>query len=372
MAAARDYQVRIKDTTGSVIAVIVDELRIGFTRRVNAPGNHAIIFPGQSTFIDSIGLDYQVEVHRRLNPSVPFYLEYEGFHRSDMRQTSNKGLRLFTSFGAGYEHLLKRRAILYPNGSAQASKSGVGETVMKAYVDENAGPAATFPPRLLASGVTTGLSMQADGAAGLTWTGDRSFQNLLQVVQDIADAADVDFRVLGTGDALFEFRAQATPIGIDRTVSGAAAGVAPVIFSLDRSNMELPLYALNRSEEVTAAIIMGQGIDSDRVVIQRTDATRIADSPWNRIEIARGAGNESATGGLNAVGDRLLEALRPRESFNFEPIQIESLQYGRDYFLGDLVTARYESIERDVQIETVNIQVQNGKELIRLGLRLVT
>ena len=76
-------------------------------------------------------------------------------------------------------------------------------------------------------------------------------------------------------------------------------------------------------------------------------------------------------GGLFVVGDRLLEALRPRESFNFEPIQIESLQYGRDYFLGDLVTARYESIERDVQIETVNIQVQNGKELIRLGLRLV-
>jgi len=371
MAVSRESQVVIKDTTGAVIAQVVDARRIEYTRRVNGPGNHSIIFPGEASFIDSLGLDYQVEVHRRLNPTVPFYLEYEGFHRSSMRQTTNAGLRLFTSFGTGYESLLKRRVILYPAGSAQSSKTGVGETVMKSYVDQNAGPAATFPPRLLASGVTTGLTIEADGAAGLTWTGGRAYQNLLQVVQDIADAANVDFRVIGTGAALFEFRAQATPIGTDRTVDGSAPGVAPVVFSLARSNMELPLYAFNRSEEITAAIIMGQGIDSDRVVIQRTDTDRLDDSPWNRIEIARGATNEDATAGLNAVGDRLLEILRPRESFNFEPIQTESLNYGVDYFLGDLVTARYESVERDVQIETVTITVEKGKELIRLGLRLV-
>lgn len=370
MPVARESQVVIKDTSGVTIAVLVNTERIEYTRRVNAPDNHAIMFPGQAPFIDSLGLDYQIEVWRRLNPTVPWYVEYEGFHRSDLRQTTRRGKRLFSSFGSGYEHLLKRRMVLYPAGSAQTSKSGAGETVMKAFVDENAGPSATFPPRLLASGITTGLSIQVDGGQGLTWTGGRAYQNLLQVLQDIANAAAVDFQVVGVGAALFEFRAQARPIGTDRTVTGAAAGVDAVIFSLDRSNMESPIYALNRSEEATAVIIMGQGIEADRAVIQRTDADRLDDSPWNRIEVSRGATNEAATAGLNAVGDRLLETLRPQESFTFIPIQTESLNYGVDYFLGDLVTARYDSIERDVQIDTVNIQVEDGMENIRLGLKL--
>ncbi len=368
---AADYELRIKDTTGTDIARIVDYRRLDYTHRVNAPDSHAIIFDGNATFIPSIDIDYQVEVLRRLNPTIPFYLEYEGFHRTQLRQTTGKGQSLFTSFGVGYAHLLKRRGIWYPSGSAQAEKTGFGETVMKNFVDENAGPSATFPPRLLASGVTSGLTLQPTGGAGASWTGGRAYQNLLQVLQEIADVSAVDFQVVGVGAALFEFQAQATPIGDDRSV-GNGAGNAPVTFSLDFANMAIPVLSFSRTAEASAVIVMGQGIGSDRTVVQRTNTITIDDSPWNRIEVSRGAVNESATAGLNAVGDNLLELLRPNESFTFQPIQQESYQYGRDYFVGDLVTTRYQAVERNVQITLVNIVVENGKESIRIGTRVVT
>lgn len=371
------YRIDIKNQLGTRVASLTDWRRLEFTRRVNGIDTYVLEIDGELIDIVTLfTLDVQIEVWRQIldiSPTLLLYLEFEAFHRTEQRSTTADGRTLFTSNGAGYDHLIDRRSILYPAGSVQSSKSGAGETVIKEYVDENAGSAATFPPRLLASGVTQGLTIQADGGAGTPWSGGRAYQNLLKVVKEIADATTVDFEVIGTGPATFEFCARARPIGSDRSVVGLdvltglnGASNPPVIFSLAFDNMAVPQYALNRREEKNVIAVLGQGIGVDREVIQRKDDALIADSPWNRIETTRQANQESTTEGLDAVGDSLLEESQPVESFSFQTLETDSAVYGRDFFLGDIVTTRYQGVEKNLQIKSVTIRVNQGQEDISI------
>ena len=376
---ATRYQVRVLDQSGVQVALLTEWRSLEYTKRVNRVGTYNLTIDGDGDVVDEFVLDGQIEILRRdiaASPSFGWALDFEGLHRTTQRSTAQNGLSTFLSSGRGYNDLLARRAILHRASTAGADKSGAGETVMKAYVDENAGPGA-IAPRLF-SAVTPGLTIQADGGAGTAWEGSKPFRPLLSTLREIADATTVDFQVVGNGAALFQFNAQARPLGTDRTNVGIdpatglnAAGNAPVVFSLEFGNMQSPSYSLIRNPEITAAIVLGQGVEGSREVIQRTspDAT---DSPLNRIESVRNANEEAATAGLNSVGDAILEKLQAREDFDFQTMQIPGLLYGRDYFLGDLVTARYKTIERQKQIIGVTVNVTEGTETITIEVGDVT
>lgn len=372
-----NFRIDIKNQLGVRVASLTDWRRLSFTRRVNGIDSYELEIDGDLT--DIVGLfvlDAQIEAWRSrldITPTLPLYREFEAFHRTERRNTTAEGRPLYTSNGAGYVHLIDRRFILYPAGSAESSKDGFGETVLKEYVNENAGGAATIPPRLLASGATQGLAIQADFGAGTPWKGGRAYRNLLEIAQEVAEATAVDFDVVGTGPATFEFQAQAFPIGQDRSVVGLdpatglnGANNPPVIFSLAFDNMAQPLYAKNRRQERNAAVVLGRGIEADREVVQRKDDGLIGDSPWNRIEQVRQANQESTMDGLNTVGDALLEESQPVESFSFQPLETEAVVYGRDYSVGDIVTARYQGIEQNLQIKSVTFNVNQGQEDISI------
>ncbi len=372
------YSVRIKDVAGALVAEITDWYSLSFTHRVNGVGSYNLQIDGDLNVINQFVLDGQIEIWRSdlvASPVIARYLEYEGFHRTPVRQTTGDGRSLFSSIGANYDHLLTRRIILYPPGSVQVAKAAVGETVIKEYVDENAGPGATTPPRLLSAGNMIGLTIQADGAVGLVWTGSRAYRNLFDVIAEVGKESNIDFGIVGTGPATFEFQAKLAPWGDDRTTVGLnpatglnAAGNAPVIFSLSFGNMDTPVYSLNRGQEVNAVLALGQGQEADRLIVERTNVVAIAESTWNRMEASRQGNMETAVAGLQSVGDEALEALQAKETFGFQALQIPSTLYGRDYFLGDLVTARYKNIERNKKIVGVTVTVAEGNENISLEL----
>lgn len=376
---ATRYQVRLLNQAGAQVALLTDWRSLEYTKRVNRVGSYSLVIDGDLDVVDEFVLDGQIEILRRdiaASPSFGWTLDFEGFQRTTERKTSQNGLSTFLSLGPDYNDLIARRAILFRASTSGAEKSGPGETVMKAYVNENAGPGA-IAPRLF-NAVTTGLSIQADGGAGIAWEGSKPFRPLLATLRQIADATSIDFQVVGNGAALFQFQAQARPLGVDRTNVGIdpatglnASGNAPVVFSLEFGNMQSPSYSLIRNPEITAAIVLGQGVEGSREVIQRTSAA-LTDSPWNRIEGVRNANEESAASGLNAVGDALLTKLQAKESFDFQTMQIPGLLYGRDYFLGDTVTARYKTIERQKQIIGVTISVEGGQETITIEVSDVT
>ncbi len=358
---ATRYEVALLDTAGTQVAVITDWRRLEYTRIVNGVGQYRLTIGGDDAAVPLFVLDGQVVISRydlEANPVIAKYNDFFGFHRNEIRATDDRGLHTYTTQGVSFDHLMRRRIINFRPGSSGSDKSGAGETVMKAYVNENAGPSATDPPRI-SNGVTPGLTIQADGGAGSSWEGTRSFKGLLDVLRDIADATLVDFEVTqGILPATFVFDAQARPIGIDRSV-GNSGGVAPLVFSLDYANMIAPSYTLSRMAEINNVIVLGQGQPGSRVVVIRATSAR-ADSPLNLLEGVRMANQEADTGGLNSVGDAMLQELQARETFQFEVFQTESSKYGRDYFLGDIVTARYQDIQRNLQIVGVGITVEAG------------
>ena len=378
------YQVRIKNTAGVQTALLTEWKRLEYTLRVNAPHSHVLLLgKAQNVVAAEFVLDAQVEVWRSdLAIGLTPYLDYEGFHRTPVEQTTASGDVLFTSYGQGYMDLLARRAILYPAGSAYVAKSGPGETVVKSYVDENAGPAATDPPRL-ADGVTAGLSIAADTAGGTAWEGSRAWRNLLEVCQEIADAARVDCSVVGTGPATFVFDAVPWPIGEDRSTVGLdpttglnTAGNAPVVFAVGFGNMAEPVYSLNRTNEVNVVAALGQGLESAREVAIVSDAPAVAASPWNRREATRNANTEAETAGLEAAAEAVLHDLKAASSFSFRVMQTAASRYGRDYRCGDVVTARYSSpsgsVERHYQITAVTVVVAEGHEDITVEVTNAT
>jgi hypothetical protein len=168
-------------------------------------------------------------------------------------------------------------------------------------------------------------------------------------LQGIALATEVDFDIVGVGDALYEFQVYDGQRGLDRTIEGLslatglnAAGNAPVVFALGRGNMAVPALSHNRSEEQNAFYVLGQGVEDERVVVVREDTDAQAISPWNRIEHTVSATQETETEGLNAVGDAELQ-LRAgsRDTLDFTVLQIPDTYYGKDYHWGDRVTAEY-------------------------------
>lgn len=366
------YQIVVNNQAGAQVALLTTWYSLEYVVRLNDVGTFTLEIDGDLDVVSEFVVDGQIEIRRRdldASPVIDWYTDFRGFQRTDVQRTDADGRSRFASLGVDLKHLLQRRGIAFRDTSGGARKTGPGETVMKDYVNENAGPGATAPPRIFA-GVTTGLTVQASGGAGSSWAGDKPYRPLFRTVREIADATGVDFDIVSTGALTYEFQAKAEPLGVDRTTTGLdavsglnAAGNAPLVFSLDFGNMEEPALTTHRLDEVNAAIILGQGQELDRVVIERTSSAT-ADSPLNRIESFRNANQEEDTAGLNAVGDAMLQDLQARETFFFKAMQIPSTLYGRDYFVGDLVTMRYKTIERNLKITAATIKVQEGIETI--------
>ncbi len=376
---ATRYQIILRNQAGAQVAIFTRWRSLLYNLRLNDVGQYQLEIDGELAVINSFVLDGQVEIRRRdidATPEIPWYTDFAGFHRTEGRRHNDLGASIFSSSGPDYKHLLSRRAILFRDSTAGAGKSGPGETVMKEYVNENAGPGALAPPRVF-DGVFPGFTIQPDGGAGSNWEGNKPYRPLLATLREIADATGVDFDVVATAAATFQFQAKAEPLGLDRTTTGLdpttglnAAGNAPLVFSLDYDNMGRPNYTLHRIQEITAAIVLGQGGEGNRVLVERTSGA-VGDSPWNRIEAVKNANQDDAAAALDARGDAFLQELQARESFSFDALQVPSTLYGRDFFMGDRVTARYQTIERDYQIVAVNVRVQEGVEEIAIEVSIV-
>jgi hypothetical protein len=336
---------------------------------VNGIGSHRISWldNGDSRF-SLFELDGQIEIYRSApGMGLDWYLEYEGFHRGELRELDDQGQRHYTVYGVGYNHLLSRRVIAYRSGTIRAEKNDHAESVMKEYVSENAGVDANHASRIR-DGVFTGFTTDAVGADHEDtpiWAGDKSFANLLDALREISEFSHgaatalihgLDFNVVGTGPATFTFYTYLNQLGTDRT-SGSAS---PVTFSAFRGNMQNSAYEVDRSKEANCAIVLGQGDRSTRTVIYREDAVTKADSVWNDIEIARPATLSEFTYQLNNFGDALIAENYMVETVDGTPMQSPGEFYGQDYFIGDLVTVEHDDVSVEKQIVTITINVDGS------------
>lgn len=307
--------------------------------------------------VNQYNSDKKVQTTYTPGRSYDWYRESTLLHRTPSGQLTSADHKIFTSYSRGLIDLIARREIWYYANTAQTLKGGPAETVMKQYVEENAGPSALFLNGRASDGVISGFTVVPTAGLGLDWAGQRSFQNLLSVLQEIASASGVDFDVVRTdtgGPVAFEFRTYYPQLGTNRS--------ATVQFGTLLGNMVTPFYTNSRTEEITRVLALGAGENTARRVLA-ADGTHIADSPWNLIEKSEDARSEDTLTGLQKIAAAVLAKGVPQESFTFQVLQTQSLMYGRDYFLGDIVTASFEDwITSQRKLTAVTLNIAEGKE----------
>jgi len=358
------FSVRLLNTSGSVVQEFDSWRSLNYSRELNDVGEITFSI-NDSSISDLFTLDSLIEIYQQAKPGS-WRKEETFFHRTSQHQLTERDTPIFTSYGKSANDLLRRRIIAYYATTAFTLKSDAVETVLKEFVEENLGPSALVANGRLMPGVFPGFSVARDLGRGGTWTGQYSYKNLLDVIKEIAESIGIDYDVKRTTDSNFEFECYYPQYGTDRS--------SYLTFSTGFGNMATPSYTYSRTEEITQVLVLGGDQETSRKNIYR-QSSAISDSPWNIIEDT--VSNNQEDGGapslvrMRQTGDDKLEELKAKESFQFEVLQTDKWRYGRDYFLGDLVNARFNDIERTMKIIRVDVTVSEGKESISLEFKTV-
>lgn len=307
------YETRLYNTSGSLLHVFDGWASLNVDRRLNDFSTHIFSIPSSDERSLSFRKDCFLQV-RRKNEYIDWYTEYIGFHRTRRVQITSTGLEIFTSYGRSLEDLLRRRMIAFTD---PYSLSGKASDVMKAFVREN----ATFSPASgrYVDGTITGLSVADDDLLGPDWEGERSRRNLLDVLTEMSKTTDVDFFVDWVPPNSFLFRTR------------FPRQVRPLVFSVDFGNLAALDYTNSATEE-TNVVILSQTINKQ--------SAAVVDSPWNRSEAMIDPGSNVTPQELDTLMDEELERGAAKENVSLDILQTPTSQYGRDYFMGDMVRVR--------------------------------
>lgn len=213
------------------------------------------------------------------------------------------------------------------------------ETGMRTLVNVNAGPGA------LASRKNPTLTLATDGLRGPTITRQvNQFDNLLSTLADIANAANLGFKVIQVGSSL-QFQVYTPTVRPNARFSFALGNLTDASYS-------------TTPPTCTRAIVVAGGSPSPRVcktydrtdplfptliIEQFVDLTGVDSASVDLAAQMDQAGAEALTGGAG------------QGSLSISPIDIPQLRYGRDYQVGDTVSADvrgnwYTDVVREVSI----------------------
>lgn len=383
------YYVRLLTQLGVQDDVFDYVTSIEMNKILNGVGSYTLEFDDLAEErMNRFTVDSQVEIFRSVpGAGLDWYNEFEGFHRAEEEELEKDKRQIFKSLGVGFNSLLQRTNIAYKEGTIRADKYAVAETVIKEYVEENCGAAATIANGREVDGVFPHFSVQTDHGRGVLWSGSKAFENLLDAIKAVSDYAEIDFDVIRTGYPGFTFLtynllkgADRTTIGLDSSTAKNAAGNAPVILSVDLGNVQDSVYSNDRLSEANVCIVLGDGEGSTRATATKSNETAANASPWNRVEVARpsqpayipGLSEEAAaelkTFSMEQTGDEVLLEMQAREDFTFTPLQQPKTLYGLHYFLGDRITVQHRSRTFHKRIVGVQIRVQRDHEEISLDL----
>ncbi len=235
-----------------------------------------------------------------------------------------------------------------PYSQAYDAQTGTASSVLRHYIDVNAGPSAILTRQI------PGLTIAADPVIGSSVSGNGRWDNLLTFLQTLATAGGVGFRIVQVGTGL-QFQVYA---GTDRT------GTA---------KFSIPLGTLAGFDYQSIAptgnyiYVGGLGSGTSRVFAEYPDSNSIA--TWGRIEgdfVDRGDTSDTAQM-QSAAADAQARGAE-QTSLSITPLERPGLRYGVDYFLGDKVSVQADDLIQDL-VRTVEITLTpQGPQTVRPGI----
>lgn len=365
------YWANLYDFNGNLIAVFDDFKPLTIEHRINGYSNCTFSIDGLDSRINLFKLDYILEVWRDIGDVR--YIEFEGVHRSDQLQYTEGGHWIYTSYSRSFEDFLMRRCVLYRNLAKVLEADGVtwhgytlkqtyADDVMKEFVNENLGPGANNhvvgdPNTRLVNGAMPNFNIEPNTSQGPIYFANFSYLNLYEVLQKIAEATGVDFRVRRFSGNQFEFITRYPMLGSDKS--------ATLVFSPEYGNMTIPSWTLTRTEEVNVVAVLGQGENTYRHALTFESASTM-DSPWNRRETTHDSSNDTGQGFID-TSTEVLNNLKAKEEFTFSVMQTDASAYGYDYVLGDVCTVKFGAITKQKKVTGIVINVSDGKEDIKVS-----
>jgi hypothetical protein len=233
-------------------------------------------------------------------------------------------------------------------------RTGLAETVMKAYVLANAGPTAPVSRRV------AGLTVGTDLGRGPTVTNAARFTELQTLLFGIAESAGLgyDIKQVNT-DLVFDVFEPADRSGFVR-------------LDVENDLLRSAEYGYV-APEATRVIVAGQGEAIDRLFfeVSNTDSTA-AETLWGRrIETFKDARQSVELSELQQAGDEeLADTGKTVVSVAVTPTDDVQMRYGLDWNLGDIVSVTAGDVETTATVTEVGISVE--PDGVRIGATLGT
>jgi hypothetical protein len=330
-----------------------------FVLRFNNVGSWSMKMPAGDPLVDLVRTPGYGVVVRGPNDDVIFS---GPTLTAKLDQTPDYPQGLWTIEGADDTLILTER-LAYPDPatddvSAQTEshdrRTGDAETVIKGYVNVNAGPGAVSSRRFPGLVVATNLNR------GLTVSTAARFTQLQELSYGIAESAGLGYEIKQVNDDL----------------------IFDVFEPVDRSpfiRLDVENDLLRTAEygylapQVTRVIVAGQGELVDRLFLERSNVdSLLAETVWGRrIEQFRDARQSEEVAELEQAGDEVLaDTGKTVVSVAVTPSDDVQMRYGIDWNLGDIVSVTAGAIETVATVTEVGISIE--PDGVRVGATLGT
>jgi hypothetical protein len=325
------YEIFIRDANFKRVGQITDFNKLEIIPRFNTVGSFALDLP-----TDCDASRYLIKNKTGIIVKKDGKPIFSGTVLSRNRSFSASGDTMTFSGNDDNAYLSYRLA--YPVISGDFSlgdydvRTGAAETVMKQYVDVNAGPSAPITDRRV-------FSIEADAGLGSIVTGRGRFETLLDLLSSLAlNGGGLGFRVVQVDDQL-QFQVYQPS---DKTRSAFFSPLLGNLSAFDYSN-DYP--------EANMIIVGGGGEGASRIIKWKQDNESIVN--FGRFESFVDQRNTSDDAELEQSVDEALTNGAEKNTFNFTPIDTPQLAFGRDYGLGDKVSVVITQPDEVIDVETL-------------------
>lgn len=350
-----DLTVEVRNSSLARVGMLTEQDLVGFTAvlRFNQVGSWKVILPVGNPLAEALkqpGAGLIVTSPSGVIMSGPTTAVITSQSIDDVSGT-------YTISGVDDSILLGER-LAYPTPStadvtAQTSaydvRTGVAETVMKAYIDANIGPSAPAVRKV------SGMTVQATAGLGSSVTAQARFQTLQELLTGLADVTNLGFTIEQVG-AVLQFQVYAPT---DRS--------AYVRLDLDNGRLTKSEYSYS-TPKVTRAIVGGTGDLTARTFLERTSSDSLAsETAWGRrIEVFNDQRSTAEAAKLQQYGDELLSTDgKTLVSVSISPTDDQSMLFGVDWNLGDKVTCVVGTAELIAVVTEIGILVTTDG--VRIG-----
>jgi hypothetical protein len=330
-----------------------------YARGINRIGKGEFVFPIAAIPRKALELliarDTRINVLRAIDGGAP-YIDMETSWLTRGADISNTTA---TVKAVDCVSLIDRRICAYYAASAQTRKSDYADNMIKNIAAENIASTASDYSGSTTRGLPASqFSIRADFSAAPLIKKEFAWRNLLAVYQEIAATSyeagtflAFDIVVPDINSGAFELRTYVGKRGVDRR--------AEFVLSEGNENFNKAVITYDYSDEKTHIYAGGKGQENLRVVDDAYSVVREPASVFNRIEKFV---NAAHTDDPVTVADEATAAVmagQPRIYISGDLVDSAQMRRGKNYELGDLVSAEVGGLRDDFIIDTVIVSVKS-------------